>query len=148
LGYGGIQGESAYEIAVNNGFTGTEVQWLDSLNGADGADGVDGGFDSTQTVSEIPSGDFYTLQASDAGKLFVNNVIGFIEVILSTSTALPVGAQVDFLQTASSQILFGTFSGVTLYSKDGNLRTAGQYSPASIKCIAANTYVLIGDLGA
>ena len=31
-------GESAYEIAVNNGFTGTEQEWLDSLKGADGED--------------------------------------------------------------------------------------------------------------
>lgn len=30
--------ESAYEIAVENGFVGTEQEWLDSLKGADGAD--------------------------------------------------------------------------------------------------------------
>ena len=29
-------GKSAYEIAVNNGFEGTEAQWLASLKGADG----------------------------------------------------------------------------------------------------------------
>ena len=33
---------SAYEIAVKNGFNGTEKQWLESLHGADGADGRDG----------------------------------------------------------------------------------------------------------
>ncbi len=31
----GKPGKSAYEIAVENGFRGTEVEWLDSLNGAD-----------------------------------------------------------------------------------------------------------------
>lgn len=35
-------GKSAYAIAVDNGFTGTEAQWLDSLVGADGADGAAG----------------------------------------------------------------------------------------------------------
>ncbi|MGN0797859.1 MAG: S1C family serine protease [Christensenellales bacterium] len=35
-------GLSAYEIAVQNGFEGTEAEWLESLKGADGADGVDG----------------------------------------------------------------------------------------------------------
>ena len=30
---------TAYEIAVQNGFTGTETEWLQSLHGADGADG-------------------------------------------------------------------------------------------------------------
>lgn len=35
-------GESAYEIAVDNGFVGTEQEWLNSLKGADGHDGADG----------------------------------------------------------------------------------------------------------
>lgn len=34
--------ESAYDIAVKNGFDGTEAEWLASLNGNDGKDGVDG----------------------------------------------------------------------------------------------------------
>lgn len=29
----GLQGLSAYHVAVSNGFTGTESEWLDSLNG-------------------------------------------------------------------------------------------------------------------
>ena len=33
--------KSAYEIAVENGFTGTESDWLKSLHGADGSDGAD-----------------------------------------------------------------------------------------------------------
>lgn len=32
----GVDGLSAYEVAVNNGFTGTEQEWLDSLHGTDG----------------------------------------------------------------------------------------------------------------
>jgi hypothetical protein len=48
---GGLQGDpgdSAYQIAINNGFIGTEQEWLDSLigepgtAGADGLDGADG----------------------------------------------------------------------------------------------------------
>lgn len=30
------RGYSAYEVAVNNGFEGTEQEWLDSLKGRDG----------------------------------------------------------------------------------------------------------------
>lgn len=41
-GVNGIDGKSAYEIAVANGFTGTEVEWLESLKGSDGRDGADG----------------------------------------------------------------------------------------------------------
>lgn len=41
-GVAGLDGKSAYEIAVEHGFAGTEVQWLTSLMGSDGADGRDG----------------------------------------------------------------------------------------------------------
>lgn len=37
-----IAGDSAYDVAVNNGFVGTEAQWLASLRGTDGQDGAAG----------------------------------------------------------------------------------------------------------
>lgn len=39
LGGGGTAGKSAYEIAVDNGFTGTEEEWLASLKGEQGEAG-------------------------------------------------------------------------------------------------------------
>lgn len=41
-GIDGSDGKSAYEIAVENGFIGTEQQWLQSLVGPAGQDGADG----------------------------------------------------------------------------------------------------------
>ena len=41
-GSDGEDGASAYEIAVDNGFVGTEAEWLTSLNGAPGAPGAPG----------------------------------------------------------------------------------------------------------
>lgn len=38
--FDGVNGKSAYQIAVDNGFIGTEAEWLASLRGADGKDGV------------------------------------------------------------------------------------------------------------
>jgi hypothetical protein len=38
----GIEGKSAFQIAVENGFIGTEQEWLDSLEGEAGMAGVDG----------------------------------------------------------------------------------------------------------
>ena len=43
--FGGLTacaGESAYDIAVKNGYQGTETEWLASLRGEDGQDGEDG----------------------------------------------------------------------------------------------------------
>lgn len=52
IGENGSPGKSAYEVAVENGFSGTETEWLDSLKngppgpvgppGKDGKDGADG----------------------------------------------------------------------------------------------------------
>ena len=41
-GVPGVRGASAYEIAVENGFSGTEKEWLDSLVGSDGDRGPEG----------------------------------------------------------------------------------------------------------
>ena len=38
----GKNGKSAYEIAVENGFSGTEIEWLESLKGQPGKDGING----------------------------------------------------------------------------------------------------------
>lgn len=37
-----LVGDSAYEVALRNGFTGSEAEWIESLQGADGRDGEDG----------------------------------------------------------------------------------------------------------
>lgn len=41
-GGSGADGKSAYEIAVDHGFSGTEAEWLASLNGKDGTAGAKG----------------------------------------------------------------------------------------------------------
>lgn len=41
-GLPGQDGKSAYILAVENGFVGTEQEWVDSLTGTDGIDGIDG----------------------------------------------------------------------------------------------------------
>lgn len=105
-----------------------------------GYDGADGGFDSAQVIESKSSN--YTLTSADAGKLFTNSA-----AITITVQGLLVGQQADFVQISSNQITFAAGSGMTLYSKNSKLKTASQYSPATIKCVSANTYVLIGDIG-
>ncbi len=41
-GINGTNGKSAYEIATDNGFTGSEAEWLNSLKGVDGQNGTNG----------------------------------------------------------------------------------------------------------
>ena len=51
------KGDSAYDIAVKNGFEGTEAEWLESLKGTDGTDGKDG----TDGVNGTDGKDAFTL---------------------------------------------------------------------------------------
>ena len=55
----GADGKSAFEIAVENGFIGTEAEWLESLKGKDGKDGVDGknGQDGKDGIDGAPGTD-------------------------------------------------------------------------------------------
>ena len=55
----GTDGKSAFEIAVEHGFVGTEVEWLESLKGVDGKDGVNGkdGCDGRNGVDGLPGKD-------------------------------------------------------------------------------------------
>jgi hypothetical protein len=110
--------------------------------GAQGLQGEAGGFSSTQTIESV--GSSRALTSSDIGKLIVNGS-GAITI---TVQGLSVGQQVDFIQTNAAQITFTAGSGVTLNSKSGNTKTAAQFSPASIKCVGTNEYILLGDLGA
>lgn len=56
----GKDGESAYEIAVRNGFEGTETEWLESLKGETGATGS-AGKDGTDGTDGTDGKDGYTL---------------------------------------------------------------------------------------
>ena len=51
VGVAGQRGKSAYEVAVDNGFTGTEQEWLESLKGKDGKDGVNSTSGTGESVS-------------------------------------------------------------------------------------------------
>ena len=62
------RGKSAYEVAVENGFSGTETEWLASLKGATGAPGAagkDGTDGKTPYVGD--NGNWY-IGADDTGK--------------------------------------------------------------------------------
>lgn len=49
----GRDGKSAYQIAVDNGFVGTEVEWLQSLKGEPGKDAEISNSDISNITSEV-----------------------------------------------------------------------------------------------
>lgn len=62
----GFQGESAYEIAVKNGYTGTETEWLASLVGEQGPQGEQGpaGTSPSASVTQTDTGATVTITDS------------------------------------------------------------------------------------
>ena len=56
-GHNGADGKTAFEIVVENGFVGTEEEWLQSLKGKDGADGHPGKDGITPDMSDYPNTD-------------------------------------------------------------------------------------------
>lgn len=64
IGETGADGRSAYEVAVDNGFSGTETEWLESLQGADGRDGRDG---NNTGGSEVAAGDNIEVETNEDG---------------------------------------------------------------------------------
>ncbi len=71
----GLNGKSAFEIAVANGFSGTESDWLASIVGPAGTDGVDGsngvgvpvGGTTGQVLAKIDSTDYNTQWVDQTG---------------------------------------------------------------------------------
>lgn len=72
-GPAGHDGKSAYEIAVDNGFTGSQTEWLQSLHGRDGTSSTssDAGL-STQAIAELIKQHLRVQIDSATGNLVVN----------------------------------------------------------------------------
>jgi hypothetical protein len=92
----------------------------------------------------------YTLVLSDAGKAVQMTVASAnnLTVPPNSSVAFPVGTQILVIQQGSGQTTIVAGAGVTLYSKDSNLKLSAQWCAATL--IKANTdvWVVVGDLSA
>ena len=86
----------------------------------------------------------YSTVAGDAGNT-INSTGSAITITIDNN--LTASQRIDFTQSGTGQITFVAGSGVTLNSKGGKLKTAGQYSAATVLCLASGSYLLVGDLG-
>ena len=62
------RGKSAYEVAVENGFSGTETEWLASLKGATGAPGANGKDGKDGKTPYVGDNGNWYIGADDTGK--------------------------------------------------------------------------------
>lgn len=95
------------------------------------------------------TGTTYTVVAADENKLVTCNNAAAITVTLPQDSALtfPVGARIDFVQLGAGQVTFTNGTGATVNGTPTK-KLRAQYSAASIIKIAANTWLVAGDVAA
>jgi hypothetical protein len=120
-GNNGADGLSAYEIAVNEGFVGTESAWLASLVGADGQDGVDGVGAATIVTTQTDNvniGDNWVHDAlADYG---TNDYIDIDVTGYSYITAYDAAGTQSFGNVGRPQIIEFNISGTEIATQTSN----------------------------
>lgn len=86
----------------------------------------------------------YTITADDANEFIFFSTAGTATI----NDVLAPGQSVNFIQTGTGQITFAPGSGVTLLSKNNNLKTSAQYGAATVVAGGSTIYYLVGDLKA
>ena len=71
-GADGTNGKSAYNIAVDNGFTGTETEWLESLKGNTGEPGAPG----ADGYTPVRGTDYWTADDIAEIQTYIDSQIG------------------------------------------------------------------------
>lgn len=142
-------GKSAYGVAVDNGFTGTEAEWLASLVGADGTTGATGATGATgpsgsptRTIRSVSSST--TLQSGDLNQMV--RFTGTSSQVLTVNDVLTAGTSVEVIQDNSGSVEFQSGAGVTLLSSTGLFTANSQNSVVTIRCVASGQYRLSGEL--
>ena len=96
----GKDGKSAYEIAVEYGFVGTETEWLESLKGGDGKDGVNGkdGCDGRNGVDGLPVKDGKNGADGLSGRDGIDGIDGKSAYIIAVEHGFS-GTETEWLQS-------------------------------------------------
>ena len=165
-GKDGKDGLSAYELAVENGFTGTLAEWLASLKGEDGENGVDGkdgvngsdgksayiiavehGFSGTETewLESLKGAD-----GSDADDMDLSGYATKAELQKITENAVYLENLIKQTSSVSDTVLFesGTDAlekygeNIYTYYNDGYRSLAGFAESYPHFCCAENDYAL------
>lgn len=93
------------------------------------------------------TGTTYTIVLADRGKLVTLSNTGAITVTLpqDSDVAIAVGGQVDFVGLNTGLVTFAAGTGATVNGTP-SLVTRAQYSAATAIKVAANSWVVVGDL--
>ena len=115
--------------------------------GPTGATGATGPTGPSRRTVKADTTTAYTPILTDENQMVTLSNAAAITVTLpqNSAVAFPVGAEVDFLWLGVGQPTFAAGTGATVNATPG-LKLRARYSAATAKCIAASTWVVIGDL--
>ena len=91
------------------------------------------------------TGTSYTLVVGDIGKLVTCSNAASITVTIPATT-FAIGDQINIMQLGAGQITFAPAATVTMKSSGTKTKTFGQYAVATLVNIAANDWVLVGNI--
>ena len=111
-------------------------------SGPTGPTGATGNADYSAIVNAL-TGTSYTLVAGDNGEIVTMNNAASITLLVPAG--LSVGFNCMIVQLGAGQVTVSA-TGTTVYSRGNAYKLVGQYSTASLACVASNTFVLSGDL--
>ena len=104
---------------------------------------------ATETlVQTTKPGTAYTFVLGDANSLVETSSGAAVTLTVppNSAVAFPVGTSIVIRQYGAGQVTISPGAGVTLRSRGGALKTAGQYAEATLTQRAADEWVVTGDL--
>lgn len=110
--------------------------------GSAGPTGPQGQWDTPQTFSAQTGS--YTLITSDAGKAVTFDSASAVNCTINGTLDLQVGQRIDVIQLGAGQVTF-VASSATVNATPG-LKVRARYSAATVLCVAADSYIVMGDL--
>jgi hypothetical protein len=138
---------TATELNVLDGITAStaELNYVDGVTSAIQTQ-VDSKIPKLYTIPAAKTG-AYTLTAGDEVNLTELNGTFTVTIPLDSTYSFPIGSTIDIINIGTGVITTAGAAGVTLNGTPG-LKLRTQWSSASFIKRAANTWVIVGDLGA
>lgn len=119
---------------------------LDSVTGQVNANGAQIVNLTTPTQRVVSAN--YTVVAADAVGYVLHSVsTSAVTITLpADATAIPLETSIPWRAYSTGQITFAAGSGATIYSRGSAFKSAGQYAEGSLTKVAANTWLISGDV--
>lgn len=142
----GVDGQSAYSIAVENGYVGTEEEWIESLSPVRYMDGdiFDGDGETPETKTTIKDGSIEEVKLSEGvqTKLNIKEADYIIEKVGATVYAHPTGSLTAYSGTDAYTVIQAAIDELTPAGEQG--AGGGKISVGKGEFVLTNELTIIG----